>query len=328
MSSPGSMGPSLPPTITAEVVVAEEQPLHTPPVAMSEVVTVSSPPIIEVAAQPVTDIEAGVVPQAEQDHARAEFLSATLYKPTADAVLGLRLKEDRQGDLRISYLKETGVVFLSPLRVGDKVVSINGKSALDLDQATAVGLLKQAVGLITIIVHNTGGAAHLVETMIEKISPDAPAGLGLRRNERGSLEVSKIIVDGPFAHSLLNVSDRVLSINGVGCNRLDAQTAIDMIRSAEKHVTIVTETLHSTGVVLSSASERSQHNLTLLSAIATMEVDGRSSAELIRAMTVIEERERAQDEARQLKQHLCICTWMIILSLLILGGIILAKVKD
>lgn len=282
--------------------------------------------IIEVEAEPVvTDLEAGVVPLAEKDCFRAGFLSATLYKPK-DALLGLRLKEDRKGDLKISYIRETDTVALSPLRVGDKIVSI--KSALDLDEAAGLGPLKQSVGLITIIAHNTRGAAHLVETMIEKTSPDMPVGLGLRRNGRGSLEVSKIIADGPFSHTLLKVSDRVLSINGVGCNHLDARTAIDMIRSAKKCVTVVTETLHSKDMVLSSASKTSQRHLTLLLALATMKVDGKSSTELVRAMSVIDERERVQDEARQLTQHLCICTWMIILSLLVLGGIILAKVRD
>lgn len=224
---------------------------------------------------------------------RAEFLSASVVKETADTRLGVQLSQDDNGEIRISKLPEDGILKDSPLRVGDRVVSINSKSCHDIDRDTAIGMLQQTVGYATIVVHNAGGAANLVETMVMKPTEDAKVGIFLRTNARGSLEVASVSSEGLFARSLLNGGDRVLSINGVPCERLEPETAIGLIRSA-KSVVFLTETQHSTGLVLSACSVPHGGPLEL---------------------AATDSRRMYEDDARRIQQHMCVCMWMIILAI-------------
>lgn len=245
--------------------------------------------ITTVAAQMVAeDIES----QPGVPESRAEFLSATLHKSTADAKLGITIAPDANGDIRITGLSERGSVQHSPLRVGDKLISINGKNCSDMDNGVAGELLRSVAGTITIIVHNEGGSPHMVETMVEKATPTTSVGIGVHQTYRGTLNVSKVTASGLFAHSLLNVGDRVIAVNQVNCRRMDAGTVIQMIRNAPKYVTLLTETQSTAGVVLASAEEQ-------------------------RVATWLNE------DARLQQHHFCYCIWMIIVSLLVIGAIIL-----
>ena len=251
--------------------------------------------IATVAAQVVLgeDIEAasdGVV----EEEARAEFLSATLYKPFPNAKLGIIIAPDARGDIRITGLSEQGSVQHSPLRVGDKLLSINGKNCVDMDNGVAGELLRSLAGTITIIVHNEGGSPHMVETMVEKATPSATVGIGVHQTYRGTLNISKVQASGLFAHSLVNVGDRVIAVNHVNCRRMEARTVIQMIRDAPRYVTLLTETQSTAGVVLAATSD----------------------LELGEATRMI-------DDSRLHQQHFCYCIWMIIGSLLIIGAIVL-----
>jgi hypothetical protein len=64
----------------------------------------------------------------------------------------------------------------------------------------------------------------------------------------------KVSADGLFAHSLVNIGDRVLSINRIGCNQLDV-TALDIVRDSHRYITLLTETQHETAVVLAATSD-------------------------------------------------------------------------
>lgn len=262
-------------------------------------------------ARQVTDAGAGgdesTVQTSSSQRRRGEFLSATVVKPSKETRLGIQLCQDTAGDVRISFLRETGVLFQSPLRVGDKIVSINGKSCFDMDHNISLDILKEAVGFVTIIVHNVGGDPKLVETMVEKISPRSPVGLGIRRNAHASLEISKIAFNSIFTHSLMNIGDRLLAINGIGCERMDPRAAIELIRSSPQYVTMVTETQQTTGVVLATnASARAE----MASAVMAVYPFAEFSVE---------------DDVIRFRQHACFCMWMIILSLLILSAIMVGQ---
>jgi hypothetical protein len=97
-----------------------------------------------------------------------------------------------------------------------------------------------------------GGDPKRIETMVVKPDANSIMGIGVKRNARGSLEFSKVFAGGLFAHSLVNIGDRVISINKIGCNQLDPITALDIIR--ESYITLLTETQHETAVVLAAAS--------------------------------------------------------------------------
>lgn len=219
---------------------------------------------------------------------RAEFISATIMKRSVGDQLGMAIREgDGPGQLVISSLRGEGVLQNSPLRVGDTILSINGKNCTDMTQDTAATYLRQAEGTLTIVAHNSGAnrSPNLIETMVEKPTPESTVGIGIGRNTRGNLEVSKVIASGLFAHSLLNVGDRVIAVNQVPCQRVEPSVAIGLIRAAPRYITIVTETQHSTGMVLTSDETGVNH----------------AAPEML------------------LSSHACVCTWMIIMSLLIIG---------
>jgi hypothetical protein len=90
--------------------------------------------------------------------------------------------------------------------------------------------------------------------MVMKQSPTATVGIGFTNN-RGKLVISSIAEDGIFAHSLLNVSDTCLSINGTKCTSdMDASAAVALIRASPAFVTITAKTRHETGVVVAASA--------------------------------------------------------------------------
>lgn len=257
--------------------------------------------IVSIAAQPIENTITNE--PSPITGGRAEFLSVTFQKKTAEAHLGIELREQTNGSKFISKIRAGGPFAQAPLRVGDKILSINNKSCVDFtDRGAAAELLRQLVGTVTIVAQNVGGDPNLIETMVEKPNADSVVGLGLRRNVRGSLEVSKVSADGLFAHSLVNIGDRVLSINNLGCNQLDPITALDIVRNGHRYITLVTETQHETAVVLAAASDH----------------PGAFELETVVVPGII-------GDLTQRESGACFCVWMIILSLSFMSLIIFRR---
>lgn len=302
------------PTATAELVMEEGHLMHPEPSGLPVLAVTDTPEatatavaedptataehhtdlILSADAEPIAstmDLEEGgnsIIPGG-----RAEFISVTFLKKTAGIRLGIVLRENDDGTKYISKLRSDSPLSFSPLKVGDKVLSINNKCCIDFERGAAAELLRQLVGTITIVAHNIGGNAKLLETMVEKENGDSTVGIGVRRNTRGSLEVSKVSASGLFAHSLVNIGDRLIAVNNVGCNRLDPTTALDIVRSTPRYVTLLTETQHETAFVLAAASDH----------------PGALELETVDA-TAIHDNRRFQS-----REQACFCIWMIILSL-------------
>ena len=263
--------------------------------------------MLEVTAQAVVDLEAGgstTHTSVTQTETRPQYLSATIIKATPEFKIGLGLRQYQDGSLRITFIRDASALSSSPLKVGDRILSINGKSCSAMTKLTAIRLLSSTSGYVTLVAFNPDGNPNHVETMVEKPSQDHPVGLGLGRSNQGSLQVSSVTLDGLFSHSILNVGDRVLAINQQGCDRLEPRAAIDLIRSMDGHVTLLTVTK---GVVHAAASGNAS-DTGILSATATADLVGVSKASMI-------------------PRHLCFCTWLLILSMVILSAIIFVKGK-
>jgi hypothetical protein len=262
---------------------------------------------------------------AQQQRQRAEFVSATVIKRTADDMLGIafagRNNGNRNNDMRIVALHQNGLLHASPLRVGDQLLSICSKSCLEqLDTRTAGALLRQAQGMVSIVARNdaTGSNSRLVETMVEKADPASPVGIAFRRNTHGSLEVSKVIASGLFAHSLLNVGDRVISINSVPCRQgLSAQEAVDLCRASCRFVTILTESQGLTGVVVAAAEQGEELGGLHADAAALPVVAPPTTP---KGVIVGENWERFH-------RHPCYCIWMITISMSIIAFVVFDPFK-
>jgi membrane-associated protease RseP (regulator of RpoE activity) len=285
------------PEATATAIIETYTESTSPEVGDDHIVSVTAQPI-ETASDTVSNEPSPLT------GGRAEFLSITFLKKTADAHLGVELREQANGSKFISKVRAAGPFAQSPLRVGDKVLSINNKSCVDFtDRGAAAELLRQLVGTVTIVAQNVGGDPKLIETMVEKPNADSVVGIGVRRNARGSLEVSKVSANGLFAHSLVNIGDRVLSINNIVCNQLDPVAALDIVRNGSRYITLLTETQHETAVVLAAASDHSGA-FELETTVATV-IMGR--------------------DLNQRESGACFCVWMIILSLSFMSIVIFRR---
>lgn len=187
---------------------------------------------------------------------RPEFISAAVIKPSPETELGLSFKMRESGrGIEISSISDSGLMAEAgaPVKVGDKIVSVNDYSCDRMDYKHAAKLLREAEGRVTLVVHNIGGDSRLVESMIAKPAPNHQTGIGFSSTESPSqLHISRIFVDGLFANSLLTVGDEVLYINSIPCRELDSATAADIVKTTPEYITIVTRKFEGNGVVIAS----------------------------------------------------------------------------
>jgi PDZ domain len=217
-----------------------------------------------------------------EQHRRAELLSATFIKNSPTEHVGLNLLRDEvvihsinrdiiaTDDDDDDEENATGESLLKhcPFQPGDKILSINNKRTENMDSQEAARMLREATGFITIVCRNPDGDPCLIETMITKANKNQRSGMGLKSSGNRDLRVSSINENGLFAQSLLNVGDRILSINEFDVTELDARVACDVIRESPDRVTLVARTAHTTGVVVAEVSSRgldqSQNALTVV----------------------------------------------------------------
>ena len=182
---------------------------------------------------------------------RPAFVTVTVIKPMVEARLGVSLANDAAS--RSVYISKftdqaelSRVLALSPLGVGDKLLTVNGISCAGLISKEVADLLRSFDGPVTIAVENVSGDPSLVETMVEKETPMSKVGLGLYCDFRdgGYLAVSK--VSGLFANSFVEKGDRVVSVNGERVRSVEV--ARNRIAASPRFVSVTVESR--TGVVL------------------------------------------------------------------------------
>ena len=215
---------------------------------------------------------------------RAEFISAIFYKAHEESSLGIDLEYRSTGADRrvatIATIRPGSLAHDSPLRVGDTVVSVNGKPVVcPADSSTDssnkqeklehdLALPFRTVGsLLQVVVHNThNGIPDLVESMVMKTKPHQKMGLKIRY-QRGSgiFVVSRLEKGHPFLdHSLLNPDDILLSINGKACgSELKTPRAVAqwIDQSSPVSVTILARAWRDTGAVVAELSSRHLRNV-------------------------------------------------------------------
>ncbi|CAB9518023.1 expressed unknown protein [Seminavis robusta] len=206
-------------------------------------------------------------------HRRAELLSATVIKNAPTESVGLNLlrdevvvysinrdivatDDDDDDDEENNNASKGSLLRHCPFQAGDKILSINNKRTQHMDSPEAARMLREATGYINIVCRNEGGDPCLIESMITKANRNQRSGMGLKSTGQRDLRVSSINENGLFAQSLLNVGDRILSINEVDVTEVDARVACDIIKDSPDRVTVVARTAHTTGVVVAEVSTR------------------------------------------------------------------------
>lgn len=225
-------------------------------------------------------------PYEEEEEERPDLLSATVYKSSPSAKTGIALIDTTNVGVTVKRVEPAGLFGVSSFQVGDRLMSVNNESCEGLDSKGVADLIRNAEGIVTVVVRARSGRSDRVSSMVMKESPDARVGIGFIKRG-GKIVISSIAEDGIFAHSLLNVSDTCLSINGVACtSNTDVTTAAESIRAAPSFVTIMAKTRHETGVVV-AASKVSGPTIVsntagtggASTAVATVAAAGRQAAE-------------------------------------------------
>lgn len=192
-------------------------------------------------------------------YGRAELLSATVIKNSPTEQVGINLLRDDTVVYSIERGEEdegNSLLQHCPFQAGDRILSINNKRTQHMDSTEAARILREASGFVTIVCHNAGGDPCLIETMITKANKNQRSGMGLKSTGSRDLRVSSVNENGLFAQSLLNVGDRILTINEVDVTEVDARVACDIIKSSPDRVTVVARQSHTTAVVVAEVSTR------------------------------------------------------------------------
>jgi C-terminal processing protease CtpA/Prc len=172
---------------------------------------------------------------------RPDLLSATVCKQPRNAKVGISLIDSEGLGVIIGSLDPEGLFAAAPFERGDRVMSVNSENCEDLDAAGVARIIKDAVNMVTLVVRAPNGRADLVSSMIRKKWPTELVGVALKRR-RGKIVIASIAEDRMFAHSLLNVGDRVLFINSIKMTPdIDAAMAAALIQASPDFVTIRTK---------------------------------------------------------------------------------------
>jgi hypothetical protein len=134
-------------------------------------------------------------------------------------------------------------------------MSVNNKSCDHMDAEGVANLIKNAKNIVTVVVRAPNGRADLVSSTIRKERPESRVGVTLKQRRR-NVVISSIAEDGLCAHTLLNVGDTCLSINGIKITpNIDARASVELIMTSPDFVTLETKKDRETGVVVAELEE-------------------------------------------------------------------------
>ncbi|CAB9528150.1 expressed unknown protein [Seminavis robusta] len=223
---------------------------------------------------------------------RAEFISATiLLKEAAETYDELGLTLERQLNrtsgnqvLVVAEIDPEGHWRGSPLRVGDRIISINHTNVSQWEVEELHSFWKNllldnngggnnnicssastgsttSVETITLVAHNPTGEGQWVAAMVTKPGPSIRTGLGMRSSRPGRVKISR--VGGLFSDSLLNPGDQILSINGLGVHGYNSADTANEILQSPKYVTVLAKA-DSRGAFVIATTDREASTRSLL----------------------------------------------------------------
>jgi predicted metalloprotease with PDZ domain len=124
-----------------------------------------------------------------------------------------------------------------------------------MDANGVANLIQKAQNIVTVVVRAPNGRADLVSSMVWKERAETRVGVALTES-RGKVVIAKIAEDGLFAHTLLNVGDTCLSINGIKITPdMDANASAALIRTSPASVTVKAKTKRESGVVVAATKD-------------------------------------------------------------------------
>ena len=195
-------------------------------------------------------------------------LGASAVKQTKESKIGIKLgqKQDMK-DILITHINEDGLFGTSKLKVGQKVLAINGQTCPN-DVKQAIDILRQASGRISIVVdktiHEIGSRsvsstpagtigvangtipeqappaekAHVTTSgtvltgTVQKGSVDIKVGISFSQTPRLPLSIANVVPGGLFDSTELETGMFVLEVNGMNVDGKLSQDAVRLLRDA------------------------------------------------------------------------------------------------
>lgn len=163
---------------------------------------------------------------------RPALISVKIPKLSAGVKLGISFRSIF-GELKISKIAPTSPLASTPLRPGDRLISLDHhRNTNHWTAVQAVNYIRNAEGMICFVVRTRNGDSNVAEAAVYKSSEEAKLGISFR-NENGRLRISKINKNGLLGEmSVLHPGDFVESINSVDTSQLDAALALQIVRSS------------------------------------------------------------------------------------------------
>jgi hypothetical protein len=181
---------------------------------------------------------------------RASKISVTVVRDDATVKYGLGLEEmvvvednggkknyhlvsDPKTKVFIDVLAENGLLYNSPLQVGDVLKSVNQK-VMSKYQET-VDYMVSLEGPVTMTVETPQGHPHLIHVYGRKPTPETKVGVQfkiLHHAEHTLLQVKGLDSKGLLAGSILNAGDLVLTINGTPATYMSPEQATELLESS------------------------------------------------------------------------------------------------
>jgi len=164
-----------------------------------------------------------------------DTITAVVKKETPDSKVGITVKE-MKGVIIVTGIAPTSLFAATDLKVGHKIISVNGILAEKITAMDIVMMLKAAESELTVV----AGDAGYCSAVVTKPDPDCKLGIGVIERD-GQIYITSIAQDGLFGGTDLKEGYRVVSVNKQPCKGLSSMEAVALFKGAETDLTVLAE---------------------------------------------------------------------------------------
>ena len=189
---------------------------------------------------------------------RPALISFRYMKQSVDEKLGLGF-QSIHGELVISRIAPTSPLTTSPLRRGDRLISLDHhQDVKNWTGPQAASYVRNQSGYISMVFETKYGDSNVAEALVYKPTVGLRLGLELH-DEDGRLQIRKIDGSGLLGEmSAIQAGDFVESINSIPAEGMDVPTALEILRNVVGLVSLRTKKNGATEVSLRDVMMSSQ----------------------------------------------------------------------
>ena len=142
--------------------------------------------------------------------------------------------------VEIAGISEDGLLHGTNLQVGDKLVTVNNRKCVEVEQVMEQ-LAELPAGTTFFVAETPVGNPRLVQATVRKPALDSLVGIEFINEVKQGTElllIKSVSSQGLLSHSVLNQGQLVLTINSTFCGKMNQEEAADLIKNTEGVVSI------------------------------------------------------------------------------------------